>query len=53
MYEVPSLDKVSKCIITKEAITGEGKPVLEEGERKKKLESKAGAKAAKRVENAS
>ncbi|WPU64384.1 ATP-dependent Clp protease ATP-binding subunit ClpX [Peredibacter starrii] len=53
MYDLPGNDKVAKCIITKEAITGEGKPILEEGDRKKKLESKAGAKAAKKIENAS
>lgn len=52
MYDLPGNEKVSKCIITEEAITGQGKPVLEEGERKKKLESK-GAKSAKKIENAS
>jgi ATP-dependent Clp protease ATP-binding subunit ClpX len=53
MYDLPSNEKVAKCIVTKEAITGEGRPILEEGERKKKLESKTGAKAAKKIENAS
>ena len=53
MYDLPSNDKVSKCIVTLEAITGTGKPVLEEGERKKRLESKSGAKTAKKIENAS
>jgi len=53
MYDLPANEKVAKCIITKDAITGEGKPILEEGERKKKIESKAGAKAAKKIENAS
>ena len=53
MYDLPGNEKVAKCIITKEAITGEGKPILEEGDRKKKLETKAGAKAAKKIENAS
>ncbi len=53
MYELPGNDKIAKCIITREAITGEGKPILEEGDRKKKLEAKAGAKAAKKIENAS
>lgn len=53
MYELPGNEKVAKCTITKETITGEGKPILEEGERKKRPESKAGAKAAKKIENAS
>jgi ATP-dependent Clp protease ATP-binding subunit ClpX len=53
MYDVPSLEKVAKCIITKDAITGVGKPILEEGDRKKRADSKVGAKAAKKIENAS
>jgi ATP-dependent Clp protease ATP-binding subunit ClpX len=53
MYDLPGLEKVSKCIVTKDAIIGAGKPVLEEGDRKKRTESKAGAKAAKKIENAS
>lgn len=53
MYDLPGNEKVAKCIITKESITGAGKPILEEGDRKKKLETKAGAKAAKKIENAS
>jgi ATP-dependent Clp protease ATP-binding subunit ClpX len=53
MYDLPANEKVAKCIITKEAITGAGKPQLEEGDRKKRLESKSGAKAAKKIENAS
>lgn len=53
MYDLPGNEKVAKCIITKEAILGQGKPILEEGDRKKKPESKAGAKAAKKIENAS
>lgn len=53
MYDLPGNEKIAKCLITKEAITGEGKPVLEEGDRKKKLETKAGAKGAKKIENAS
>ena len=53
MYDVPSLEKVAKCIITKDAITGAGKLVLEEGDRKKRADSKVGAKAAKKIENAS
>jgi ATP-dependent Clp protease ATP-binding subunit ClpX len=53
MYDLPGNDKIAKCIITREAITGEGKPLLEEGDRKKKQEAKAGAKSAKKIENAS
>jgi ATP-dependent Clp protease ATP-binding subunit ClpX len=53
MYDLPANEKIAKCIITREAITGEGKPVLEEGERKKSAEGKSGAKAAKKIENAS
>ncbi len=53
MYDLPGNDKIAKCIITRESITGEGKPVLEEGDRKKKQEAKAGAKSAKKIENAS
>lgn len=53
MYDLPANEKVAKCIITKEAITGEGKPILEEGERKKRTETKSGAKSAKKIENAS
>lgn len=53
MYELPGNDKIAKCLVTKEAITGEGKPQLIEGERLKKSESKSGVKAAKKIENAS
>lgn len=53
MYDLPGNEKIAKCIVTKEAITGEGKPVLEEGDRKKRLESKGSAKSAKKIENAS
>lgn len=53
MYDLPGLEKVSKCIVTREAIIGTGKPILEEGDRKKRPDSKAGAKAAKKIENAS
>jgi ATP-dependent Clp protease ATP-binding subunit ClpX len=53
MYDLPANEKIAKCIITKDAITGEGKPVLEEGDRKKIAESKGSAKAAKKIENAS
>lgn len=53
MYDLPGNEKVSKCIITKEAIIGQGKPILEEGDRKKRQETKSGAKSAKKIENAS
>jgi ATP-dependent Clp protease ATP-binding subunit ClpX len=52
MYDLPGNEKVSKCIVTKDSIIGQGKPILEEGDRKKRPESK-GAKAAKKIENAS
>ena len=29
MYEIPSDDNISKCIITKEAVDGTAKPVIE------------------------
>ena len=29
MYEIPSDDNISKCIITKEAVEGTGKPIIE------------------------
>ncbi len=53
MYDLPGNEKIAKCIVTQEAITGQGKPLLEEGDRKKRLESKVGAKATKKIENAS
>ena len=53
MYDLPGLEKIAKCIVTKEATIGTGKPLLEEGDRKKRPDSKVGAKAAKKIENAS
>lgn len=53
MYDLPGLEKVAKCIVTKDSIIGLGKPILEEGDRKKRAETKVGAKAAKKIENAS
>ena len=53
MYELPGNDKIAKCLVTKESITGEGKPQLIEGERVKKEAAKTGVKAAKKIENAS
>ena len=53
MYDLPGNEKIAKCTITKEAILGVGKPILEEGDRKKRLETKGGAKTAKKIENAS
>ncbi len=53
MYDLPANEKVAKCIITKEAITGQGKPILEEGDRKKRIEAKTQAKGSKKIENAS
>ena len=53
MYDLPANEKVAKCIVTKDAIIGAGKPLLEEGERKKPAEARAGAKTAKKIDNAS
>lgn len=53
MYDLPGNEKIAKCIVTKEAITGEGKPILEEGDRKKRSESKGSGKSSKKIENAS
>ncbi len=53
MYDLPSNEKIAKCIVTREMITGEGKPQLIEGERKKRAESKSPVKTAKKIENAS
>jgi ATP-dependent Clp protease ATP-binding subunit ClpX len=53
MYDLPGNEKIAKCIVTKESILGLGKPLLEEGDRKKRSEPKAGVKASKKIENAS
>ena len=53
MYDLPANEKIAKCLVTKESITGEGKPQLIEGERKKRGEKNSGMKAAKKIENAS
>ena len=53
MYDLPGLEKVAKCIVTKDSIIGLGKPILEEGDRKKRSDTKVGTKAAKKIENAS
>ena len=53
MYDLPSNEKIAKCVVTREMITGEGKPQLIEGERKKRAESKSPVKTAKKIENAS
>jgi ATP-dependent Clp protease ATP-binding subunit ClpX len=53
MYDLPSNEKISKCVVTREMITGEGKPQLIEGERKKRAESKSPVKTANKIENAS
>lgn len=47
MYEIPSNDKINKCIITKASIEGYEKPKLIEGEKKiGKEEKKSGIKTA-------
>ncbi|MBF0360492.1 MAG: ATP-dependent Clp protease ATP-binding subunit ClpX [Oligoflexia bacterium] len=33
MYEIPSNDKINKCIVTEDAIKGEGRPTLLEGKK--------------------
>jgi ATP-dependent Clp protease ATP-binding subunit ClpX len=53
MYDLPGNDKIAKCVVTKDSIEGTGKPLLLEGERRKRGESKTGVKAAKKIENAS
>jgi len=53
MYDLPGNEKIAKCIITRESIIGTGKPVLEEGDRLKRSDSKVRAKATKTIENAS
>ncbi|MFY7991884.1 MAG: ATP-dependent Clp protease ATP-binding subunit ClpX [Bacteriovoracaceae bacterium] len=53
MYDLPGNDKVVKCTITKESITGEGRPILEEGDKAAKAAAKASVKGAKKIENAS
>jgi ATP-dependent Clp protease ATP-binding subunit ClpX len=53
MYDLPGNDKIAKCVVTKAAIEGTGRPQLLEGERRKRGETKTGVKAAKKIENAS
>ncbi len=53
MYELPGNDKVVKCTITKDSITGVGTPILEEGDKAAKAAAKASVKGAKKIENAS
>ena len=56
MYEAPSNENMKKCVITKEAVTGKGKPVvtIEENPEKKPARSskRRGAKRAGRPETA-
>ena len=40
MYEIPSNDKINKCVVTKASIEGVDKPKLLEGEKKKPAEDK-------------
>jgi ATP-dependent Clp protease ATP-binding subunit ClpX len=54
MYEIPSNDKIVKCIITKDSILGVSKPTLVEGEKKPKEKKKSKLRAEKGdIENAS
>ena len=56
MYEAPSNENMKKCVITKEAVTGKGKPVvtIEENPEKKPVRSskRRGTKRAGRTETA-
>ena len=56
MYEAPSNENMKKCVITKEAVTGKGKPVvtIEENQEKKPARSSKirGTKRAGRTETA-
>ena len=56
MYEAPSNENMKKCVITKEAVTGKGKPVvtIEENPEKKPVRSskRRGTKRAGRPETA-
>ncbi len=52
MYEAPSDETISKIVITAEAVTGEGEPVVERGKAKKKTtksEKKKTSKTSKRM----
>ena len=54
MYEIPSNDKISQCIITKDSILGKERPKLVEGERKAKDKKDSPLRAQKGdIENAS
>lgn len=53
MYDLPGNDKVAKCLVSRDAIIGAGKPHLIEGERRKKGDAKGAVKPAKKIENAS
>ena len=37
MYDIPSIDNVEKCIITKETVVNNERPMLIHGEQKKAL----------------
>jgi ATP-dependent Clp protease ATP-binding subunit ClpX len=55
MYEIPSNEKISKCVVTLDAVIGKGIPKLVEGPRKfvKKSHGAASTGAKKRMDNAS
>ncbi len=50
MYEIPSNEKIAKCIVTKASIDGTESPRLVEGERKLAPEPKKSAIGAAKVE---
>ena len=51
MYELPSNEKISKCVVTKSAILGQERPKLIEGERSKP--DKPSSDSETKIENAS
>ena len=53
MYDIPSDEKIAKCVVTQDAIQGKERPKLIEGERKKPESKDSSIKSAKDIENAS
>lgn len=53
MYEIPSNDKIYKCLVTKDSILGKESPKVIEGKRRPTPEQKVPMTSTKDVENAS
>lgn len=53
MYELPSNDKIAKCVVTKKSINGEERPKLIEGEKKQFQGEDSPLRSTKNIENAS